>query len=38
MSLTELAGLLTSEGRRKIKRLTEQEKKFIEKIVIGKKR
>ena len=37
MSFTELAGLLTSEARRKIKRLTEEEKKFIEKVKTSKK-
>lgn len=37
MSLTELAPFLASNGRRKIKRLGENEKKFIEKVKASKK-
>ena len=37
MSLSELASIMTSEGSRKIKRLGEQEKKFIKKVQTSKK-
>ncbi len=37
MSFPELASLLNSEGSRKIKRLGEQEKKFIKKVQTSKK-
>jgi len=37
MSLTELAALLTSDARRKIRRLTDEEKKFVEKVKKSKK-
>lgn len=37
MSLTELAALMPSKEQRKIKRLTEQEKKLIKKIQTSKK-
>ncbi len=37
MSLTELASLMPSDARRKIKRLGEHEKKLINKIQVSKK-
>nr|AJS12864.1 30S ribosomal protein S19 [uncultured archaeon] len=37
MGFTELATLLPSEERRKIKKLTDREKKFIEKVQASKK-
>lgn len=37
MSILELAGLMPSEGERKIKRLGEQEKQFIKKVQTSKK-
>ncbi|MBN2459426.1 30S ribosomal protein S19 [Candidatus Woesearchaeota archaeon] len=37
LSLSELAELLPSESRRKIKKLTDKEKQFLEKVKISKK-
>jgi small subunit ribosomal protein S19 len=37
MSITELANLMPSNERRKINRLTDEEKKFIEKVQAAKK-
>jgi small subunit ribosomal protein S19 len=37
MSLTELAELFSAEGRRKLQRLNDQDKQFIEKVKLSKK-
>ncbi len=37
MSLTELAELFSAEGRRKLQRLSDLDKQFIEKVKISKK-
>lgn len=37
LSISEVSALLTSDGKRKIKRLTEEEKEFINKVQSSKK-